>query len=292
MANDKRERQRQARAERIEQERLAEARSRRVRMTAIIGGAIVVALALVVLSGVFSDDDDSVVVQTDGADQAIGDETADTAITDETTATETPVTDESTVTEVPTTVEATQCPPEEGADEPVLAFAAAPPTCIDLDTTYRATLTTSEGDIVLELDPALDPVSVNNFIVLARYRFYDGVTFHRVIEDFVIQGGDPVGDPPGTGGPGYQFSGGTPTDEYEIGDIAMANHRGDPSSNGAQFFIITGPNGASLPPLYSPLGQVVEGLDVAVGIQSVETNDDDQPVTDVIIESIDIEPLA
>lgn len=277
-------------------------------MTVIIGGVIVIALALVVLSGVFSDDDDSVVVQTDGADQAIGDETVDTAITDETTATETPVTDETTsteapvtdettaaetpVTEVPTTVEATQCPPEEGADEPVLAFAAAPPTCIDLDTTYRATLTTSEGDIVLELDPALDPVSVNNFIVLARYRFYDGVTFHRVIEDFVIQGGDPVGDPPGTGGPGYQFSGGTPTDEYEIGDIAMANHRGDPSSNGAQFFIITGPNGASLPPLYSPLGQVVEGLDVAVGIQSVETNDDDQPVTDVIIESIDIEPLA
>ncbi|MEM9609714.1 MAG: peptidylprolyl isomerase [Actinomycetota bacterium] len=273
MANDKRERQRQARTARIEQERQDQDRARRNRMAFTIGGAVVLVIAVVVLAGLLSSDD--------GDDETLIVETADA--TDETTET----TDETPETTAPVPV----CPPEQGVDEPVLVFDEAPPNCIDLETTYRATMVTNQGDIVLELDPALDPVSVNNFIVLARYRYYDGVTFHRVIEDFVIQGGDPVGDPPGTGGPGYQFTGGTPADGYEIGDIAMAN-RGDPTSNGAQFFIITGPNGASLPPLYSPLGSVVEGLDIALEIQSVETEGADQPVEDVVIESIIVEPVG
>ncbi len=184
------------------------------------------------------------------------------------------------------------CPPEDGSGPQVLQFDGPPPVCIDESVTYQARMVTSEGDIVIELDPALDPVSVNNFVVLARNNYYDGTTFHRVIEGFVIQGGDPVGDPPGTGGPGYDFTGGPgPEEGYELGALAMAN-RGDPSSNGAQFFIITGPDGQALPPLYSPMGVVTDGLDIATAIQEVPTGERDEPLDDVVVEDVVITELA
>lgn len=184
------------------------------------------------------------------------------------------------------------CPPADASGPPVLQFAEAPPVCIDETATYEARFVTTEGDIVIELDPALDPVSVNNFVFLARNNYYDGTTFHRVIDGFVIQGGDPNGDPPGTGGPGYDFTGGFgPETGYELGALAMAN-RGDPSSNGAQFFIITGPQGQALPPLYSPMGIVTEGLDIATAIQSVPTGDRDQPVDDVVVTDLVITELG
>lgn len=198
--------------------------------------------------------------------------------------------DEPAATEAPAAADEesadSSCPPEDASGPQVLQFDAPPPVCIDETATYEATMVTSEGDIVITLDPALDPVSVNNFVFLARNNFYDGTTFHRVIDDFVIQGGDPVGDPPGTGGPGYDFQGGPgPATGYELGAFAMAN-RGDASTNGAQFFIITGPNGQALPPLYSPMGVVTEGLEVALAIQSVPTEGADQPVDDVIVEDV------
>ncbi len=185
-----------------------------------------------------------------------------------------------------------ECPPEDASGPTVLQFDDPPPVCIDETVTYQATMVTSAGDIVIELDPSLDPVSVNNFVVLARHNYYDGTTFHRVVRDFVIQGGDPNGDPPGTGGPGYDFTGGFgPESGYELGALAMAN-RGDPSSNGAQFFIITGPDGQALPPLYSPMGIVTEGLDVAIAIQEVETGERDQPVEDVVVEDVVVTELG
>ncbi len=109
-----------------------------------------------------------------------------------------------------------------------------PAMSIDLSTTYTATLHTTQGDIVLELDAAGSPIAVNNFVFLAREGFYDGVIFHRVVPGFVIQGGDPTGT--GRGGPGYKFR-----DEleglgsYKRGTLAMAN--AGPNTNGSQFFI-------------------------------------------------------
>src|SRR5205823_10006719 len=109
--------------------------------------------------------------------------------------------------------------------------------------------------------------------------------FHRIIPGFVCQGGDPSGN--GTGGPGYKFEDELPkAGRYEIGSLAMAN--AGPNTNGSQFFIISGPSGAGLPPQYSLFGKVVKGLDVVDAIQSVRTGAGDKPVQDVVIKSVAI----
>ena len=141
---------------------------------------------------------------------------------------------------------------------------------------------------MVDLDAERAPITVNNFVFLARYHYYDGSTFHRVISDFVIQGGDPTGNPPGTGGPGYTIEEEVPeAGEYQVGSLAMAK-RNEPGTTGAQFFIITGPDGAALPPDFSLFGEVAEGLDVAETIQSQPTDAGDAPVEDVLINSVTI----
>ena len=146
-------------------------------------------------------------------------------------------------------------------------------------------MVTSMGEIVIALDPLAAPKTVNSFVFLARYHFYDGLTFHRVIQGFVLQGGCPLGT--GTGGPGYRYADELPAaGRYEIGSLAMAN--AGPNTNGSQFFVISGPSGVNLPPSYSLFGKVVKGLDVVDAIEKVETGRGDKPVTDVIIESVTI----
>jgi cyclophilin family peptidyl-prolyl cis-trans isomerase len=140
-------------------------------------------------------------------------------------------------------------------------YAAPPRREIDPERSYTATLDTSCGEIVIALDAARAPVAVNNFVALARDGFYDGLTFHRVVEGFVIQGGDPEGD--GTGGPGYTFEDELPTDGYPPGSVAMAN--AGPNTNGSQFFIVTGQ--APLPNAFTRFGRVTRGLDVARRIE-------------------------
>lgn len=180
------------------------------------------------------------------------------------------------------------CPAEDGSSDPVLEFPAPPPDCLTPGASYTAVFDTSVGEMVAELDPEQAPITVNNFVYLARYHYYDGSTFHRVIQDFVIQGGDPVGDPPGTGGPGYTIDEEVPEPgEYELGSLVMAK-RTPPSTTGAQFFVVTGPNGEALPNQYSLFGQVTEGLDVAEAIQTVDTDGSDKPLEDVVINSITI----
>ncbi|MYG61398.1 MAG: peptidylprolyl isomerase, partial [Acidimicrobiales bacterium] len=176
----------------------------------------------------------------------------------------------------------------DGSDGPLNQFDAPPPLCIDPGTMYVAAFETNMGSFTMLLDPALDIDSVNNFAVLARWGAFDGTLFHRIISDFVIQGGDVQLDF-GRGGPGYQFTGAFPPadDWYRIGSVAMAN-RGNPATNGSQFFVITGPNGAGLPPLYSPLGHVVEGMDVVMEIEGVATGAGDVPVQDVVVKSVTI----
>ena len=141
-----------------------------------------------------------------------------------------------------------------------------PPMVIDQDTIYQVTIETDRGPIVMELDPGLAPVTVNNFVVKAREGFYDGLKFHRVVPDFVIQGGDPLGT--GTGGPGYRFDDEPVKGQYTAGAVAMANS--GPNSNGSQFFICIADCRRKLQPLYNLFGYVIDGLDVA---QSIKVGD-------------------
>jgi len=128
---------------------------------------------------------------------------------------------------------------------------------------YQATITTDRGDIVMSLDPARAPRTVNNFVFLARDGYYDGLTFHRVVKDFVIQGGCPEGT--GRGGPGYQFDDEPVQGEYIEGAVAMANS--GPNSNGSQFFICTVDDRQKLTKSYNLFGQVTRGMDVVGQIQ-------------------------
>ena len=142
-------------------------------------------------------------------------------------------------------------------------MAKPPDMTIDTDLLYTVTISTDRGTIVLELDPQLAPVTVNNFVTQARAGFYDGLTFHRVVPGFVIQGGDPKGT--GAGGPGYTFADEPVRGEYVDGAVAMANS--GPDTNGSQFFICIDDCQGKLDKLYNLFGQTVEGLDVAKSIK-------------------------
>jgi cyclophilin family peptidyl-prolyl cis-trans isomerase len=131
------------------------------------------------------------------------------------------------------------------------------------DKLYRATITTDRGPIVMDLDPQLAPNTVNNFVGLARTGYYDGLTFHRVVPEFVIQGGCPEGS--GRGGPGYKFADEPVKSEYRRGAVAMANS--GPDTNGSQFFICIDECQSKLAPSYNLFGYVTEGMDVALGTQ-------------------------
>ncbi len=157
--------------------------------------------------------------------------------------------------------------------------------CIDPAKRYTAEMTTSLGSLTIALDPIAAPVTVNNFVVLARYHYFDGLVFHRVIKGFMCQGGDPEGT--GRGGPGYRFADELPPPgRYEIGSVAMAN--AGPDTNGSQFFIVSGASGVRLPPSYSLFGKVVKGLDVLAAMEAVPTGRNDRPVNDLTITSVTI----
>ena len=136
-------------------------------------------------------------------------------------------------------------------------MASEPDMNIDLGTIYSVTIATDKGEIVMDLDPRLAPRTVNNFVSLARDGFYDGLTFHRVVPNFVIQGGCPQGT--GTGGPGYKFADEPVQGNYRDGAVAMANS--GPDTNGSQFFICLGDQ-MGLPKQYNLFGHTVSGLDV------------------------------
>ena len=138
-------------------------------------------------------------------------------------------------------------------------MAKQPESQTSSDKCYRATITTDRGPIVMDLDPQLAPNTVNNFVGLARDGYYDGLTFHRVVPDFVIQGGCPEGT--GTGGPGYKFRDEDVKGEYTLGAVAMAN--AGPNTNGSQFFITIDDCTRKLSKDYNLFGYVVEGMDVA-----------------------------
>ena len=154
--------------------------------------------------------------------------------------------------------------------------------------THMITIETNYGKIVFETYTADAPNTVANFITLAEKKFYNGLTFHRIIKGFMIQGGDPKGD--GTGGPGYQFADELNPDTasykagYKKGVVAMAN--AGPNTNGSQFFIMTADY--PLPNNYTIFGKVVSGQDVVDKIAGVKTGTNDKPITPVIMKTVTV----
>jgi cyclophilin family peptidyl-prolyl cis-trans isomerase len=180
---------------------------------------------------------------------------------------------------------ATPFPAFDGSAPRRQQFDAPPEMGIDPSKRYTATMDTSMGTIVIALDALKAPQTVNNFVFLALHHYYDGVIFHRIINGFVCQGGDPTGT--GRGGPGYRFADELPkAGQYQVGSLAMAN--AGPNTNGSQFFLISGPDGVRLPPNYALFGQVVKGLEVVDAMQRVPTGGGDRPKTDVVINSVTI----
>jgi peptidylprolyl isomerase len=179
---------------------------------------------------------------------------------------------------------ATPFPALDGSAPHKKQFDAAPEMGIDTSKRYTATMETSMGTLVIALDAINAPLSVNNFVFLAAHHYYDGVIFHRIINGFMCQGGDPTGT--GRGGPGYRFNDEPVKQKYQIGSLAMAN--AGPNTNGSQFFLISGPSGVQLPPQYNHFGQVVKGLEVVEAMHNVATDRSDRPHADVVINSVTI----
>jgi len=268
--SDKRQRQKDnARAAREARE-AAQKRSRRNKAIIRLLVAAVLVAAIAGIVALVSDDE--------GDDVAA--DTSTTVATEDTTTTTTGLPEL-----VPT--ECTDDEPEDVADRPT--FDAEPEMTIDATKSYTATITTSCGEIVAELDAANAPVATNNFVFLAREGLYDGLTWHRVVPDFVIQGGDPAGD--GTGGVDYSVAGEVPSDNYPYGSLAAAKAPDEPPGTmGSQFFVVTGPNGTTLPNEYARFGSVTAGFDVARTLESFAdvSNPEQRPSRPLYIFSVEI----
>ncbi len=274
MGTDKRERQKANRLARIEADRKIEQKGEASRKIASI---VVIGLLLfggLYLYSVVSSNDDEQIETTPG--EVTGETTPATTVAEPATTLAPPVT--------MAAMDPVVCPEEDGSSERATNFATPMPLCIDETAVYVAQITTDKGDVTIELDANVAPNTVNNFVSLSRYHFYDGVAFHRIIPGFMIQGGDAVGAQPGIGGPGYSFDDELPEEgDYQVGSVAMANS--GPDTQGSQFFIVTGDAGVNLNPAYSLFGQVTEGMDIVTAIE--DTGDAaGVPSESSIIESI------
>jgi cyclophilin family peptidyl-prolyl cis-trans isomerase len=163
-------------------------------------------------------------------------------------------------------------------------FDSPPPMTIDPEINYQATIKTDKGDIVAELAATKAPRTVNNFVFLARQGFYDGVMFHRVIDDFMAQTGDPTGS--GSGGPGYKFQDEFHPDLRHDGEGVLSMANAGPNTNGSQFFI-THRETAWLDDKHAVFGQVIEGLDVLRSIPARDPSNTSAPA--VRIQTIEIQ---
>jgi cyclophilin family peptidyl-prolyl cis-trans isomerase len=168
-----------------------------------------------------------------------------------------------------------------------------PSNIVPIAEKVNVTLKTNMGDIALELDGTTAPITVGNFVGLAQKAFYDGTTFHRVIPDFMIQGGDPNSKDQtkkythGTGGPGYQFADEINSNKIVRGTIAMAN--AGPNTNGSQFFIVTAPATPYLDGKHTYFGKVISGMDVVDKISLVQRDENDNPLSPVTINQVVVE---
>jgi cyclophilin family peptidyl-prolyl cis-trans isomerase len=247
MGTEKRNRKKENRRQRLDDlaKQQQRKRTRKLATRAAIFIAVVVGVALIIsVSG--------------GSDStSTSDTTVDTAAT-------APVEGRAITGETP-------CPAVDGSEARASTFENAPSNCLDASKTYTAVVTTNKGEFSIVLDQTKAPLAANNFVTLARYKYFDNTECHRAILDFVVQCGDPTAT--GSGGPGYSFADELPqAGEYKLGSIAMANS--GPNTNGSQFFIITGDQGVTLPPSYTLFGQVTSGLDTTVPALNAASNPD------------------
>lgn len=172
-------------------------------------------------------------------------------------------------------------PPPPGSEKPT--FSKPEDQKLNAKKTYVWRLDTSCGQIDIKLAVAESPKTANSIAFLTRKGYYDGLTFHRVVKGFVIQGGDPKGD--GTGGPGYKVEEApAKTRKYPPGTVAMAKAGAEPDgTSGSQFFIVSGDQGTSLPPQYAYVGQVLEGMSVVKAIEELAPGGDGPPTEKVYI---------
>jgi peptidylprolyl isomerase len=261
MPSEKRERQRQnrasGRAADLEAARAAKKRKSTRNALIVVG---VVAAIVIALAAMNSGGDD------DGTDVASGGSTTTTGAGATTTTAAGGASGDIDISKVTCNeTKPAKAPSDKQYDEPGDAK-------LDPAKTYTATLETSCGNIVIELDHKASPKSVNSFVFLAREGFYDGTKFHRVVDNFVIQGGDPTAT--GTGGPGYTLAEEPPADKkYHLGDFAGAKTSA-PNSTGSQFFIVTGdPAPLDAAGTYTYYGKVTQGIEVAKKLESFNQGD-------------------
>ncbi len=265
MPTDKRARKRAAR----EAKQAAAQRAQRRRTT--VRRTITIVVLVAVIAGIYF------LVSGNGSKTPAANKGATTTTSSSTTSSTTTSTSSTTTTTEPAAqatadaaAVAAGCPsnPQTPLNKP--KYKQAPAMTIDTSKTYTATVKTDVGTFVITLDAKAAPVAVNSFVFLAQKGFFNCVIFHRVIPNFVIQGGDPTGT--GTGGPGYQFTesgpptASNPAQQYPLGSVAMANSNSPattrPTTNGSQFFVVTGASGESLMPDYVLFGQVTSGMNV------------------------------
>jgi cyclophilin family peptidyl-prolyl cis-trans isomerase len=268
----KRERQKANRQIRLQELERQQRRAKTKRVTlrwvllAVVGVIAIIGISFLIGRGGGDDNSSSTTVPADTSASSVPDTSAQTVPA-------------STAFPPPSTVPGatltgdTPCPAADGSSPRTIKFAKAPPMCFDAAKTYTAQVETNKGTFSIALDAKKAPQNVNNFVVLARYHYFDGTECHRIITDFVVQCGDPAGTGTGffpgatitgEGLPGYTIPDELPkAGDYKVGSLAMAN-TGAPNTAGSQFFIITGAQGASLPPQYSLFGQVSQGYDTTV----------------------------
>ena len=268
MGTDKRERQRANKAAKQHQVARAETRQKGTRIGVIVVGAIVGVLAIAFIANTFFGGDD--------------DEASGTTLPETTEIVGTDVADGEVFTATGEFVPE-GCPSPDGSATKQETFESAPPMCLDQEKEYSALVTTNKGEITIDLDQEKAPLTVNNFVFLARNQYFDDTTCHRIIPGFVVQCGDPTAT--GGGDPGYRFADELPeAGEYQIGSVAMANSGAD--TNGSQFFIISGENGAALPPSYSLFGEVSAGFDATVVEMEAAGTESGSPSEPVEIQSV------
>ncbi len=277
MGTAKRERQKANRAQKQTEMVRAEQRRKGTRIAIIVIGAIVAVFGLVwIASNVLGEDDPSPTT-----DDALVE--PDTSLIESATLPEADTA--TTVSTEPVATADVGCPPTDGSAEPLSTFSGPPPDCLEPGATYSALVTTNKGEFTIALDAVQAPQTVNNFVFLARWKYYDDTVCHRIIPGFVVQCGDPTAT--GTGDPGYSFADELPSaGQYKIGSVAMANS--GPDTNGSQFFVITGDQGAALPPQYSLFGDVTAGFDETVTAMEAAGTEAGAPSEEIRIISIEI----
>lgn len=288
MGTEKRERQKQNRQQRLSELAVQQKRAKVKKRGLQFGiGIPAVILALFLIVNVFAGDDSgpSDAELTEQVTDLLGGSTVPADATNDSTAPTVPA------TTVPgkTITGDTACPKADGTEERVTKFEKAPPMCIDATKTYTAVFDTSEGEIEVLLDTAKTPKTVNNFVVLARYKYYDGTTIFRTDPSIdIIQGGGLTN----TDDPGYTIEDEGNGYKYVEGDLAMARTM-EPNSAGGQWFFVTGPNAAALDGqgTYVNFGKVVSGLDVVKGILALNSGSGDlggAPSRTVVVKSVAI----